>query len=71
MDTLAFLKNSCLSTANLVVATSLKITIACAGFGSRCVRYILIVMSISFVIQKANSLCYYETLSLHSLQAQQ
>jgi hypothetical protein len=71
MDTLAFLRDSCLSTANLVVAISLQIAIACAGFGSRCVRYILVVMPIPFVIQKANSLCYYETLSLHPPQAQQ
>jgi hypothetical protein len=50
MDTLAFLRDLCLSIADLVVAISLKIAIACAGFGSRCVRYILVVMSIPFVI---------------------
>jgi hypothetical protein len=61
MDTLAFLRDSCLSIADLVVAISLKIAIACAGFGSRCVRYILVVMSILFVIQMANSLCHNET----------
>jgi hypothetical protein len=71
MITLAFLRDSCLSTADLVVAISLKIAIACAEFGSRCVRYIFIVISILFVIQMANSLCYNETLALHSLQAQQ